>query len=155
MLENRQRQLASLQRMEEKIRKSGRATSSNNNSGGNSPQPRQTSSSSTSCPHHKMTTFILDISTSVSDNFVTWLPVTPIVSSEAPQESILYRCGVHLYIFSSVVLLLLAAVWSRGGRNSSCSEVFRKMSPQPTLAELSQTTRSPSLIVCIISTHHR
>ena len=91
MLENRQRQLASLQRMEEKIRKSARASSSHNNTGGNSPQPKQPSNTTTSCPHHKMTTFILDISTAVSDNYVTWLPVTPISSSEAPQESILYR----------------------------------------------------------------
>ena len=94
MLENRQRQLASLQRMEEKIRKSARASSNNNNSGGHSPQSKQNNNNNTattSCPHHKMTTFILDISTAVSDNFVTWLPVTPISSSEAPQESILYR----------------------------------------------------------------
>ena len=90
MLENRQRQLASLQRMEEKIRKTARPSSSNN-SGSNSPQPKQISNNKTSCPHKKMTTFILDISTSVSDNFVTWLSVTPNSFSEAPQESILYR----------------------------------------------------------------
>jgi len=87
MLENRQRQLASLQRMEEKIRKSARSSSGSNNS--NSPGVKQSSSSS-SCPHHRMTTFILDISTSISDHYVTWLPLTPASFSEAPQESILY-----------------------------------------------------------------
>ena len=84
MLENRQRQLASLQRMEEKIRKSAKASNS-------SPAPKQSSSnSSSSCPHHRMTTFILDISTSISEHYVTWLPIIPLSFSEAPQESILY-----------------------------------------------------------------
>ena len=117
MLENRQRQLASLQRMEEKIRKSARASSSHNNSGAsNSPQPKQPSSSSTSsCPHHKMTTFILDISTAVSDNYVTWLPVTPISSSEAPQESILYRWSYFInFLFLN---FLTPAAWCRAGRS--------------------------------------
>ena len=151
MLENRQRQLASLQRMEEKIRKSAKASS--NNSGGNSGQPQQMSSNNTSCPHHKMTTFILDISTAVSDNFVTWLPVIPLSSSEAPHESILYRWGLFMFFLS--IIVIVASVWSRGGRSSSCSEVFRKMSARPALAELSQTTRSQFLTVCIISTHRR
>ena len=37
-----------------------------------------------------MTTFILDISTSISEHYVTWLPIIPLSFSEAPQESILY-----------------------------------------------------------------
>ena len=88
MLENRQRQLASLQRMEEKIRKSARVSNTDNSTA----TGKQSSSSSLSpgCPHHRMTTFILDISTSISDHYVTWLPITPLSFSEAPQESILY-----------------------------------------------------------------
>ena len=37
-----------------------------------------------------MTTHILDISHAISDHFVTWQPVSPVNSCEAPQESILY-----------------------------------------------------------------
>ena len=91
MLENRQRQLASLQRMEEKIRNSSKApqaggsTSQAGRSGGSNTS-RQTST----CPHHRMTTHILDISHAISDHFVTWQPVSPVNSCEAPQESILY-----------------------------------------------------------------
>ena len=37
-----------------------------------------------------MTTHILDISHAISDHYVTWQLVSPVNSSEAPQESILY-----------------------------------------------------------------
>ena len=86
MLENRQRQLASLQRMEEKIRNSGK----NNTAHAQSRQSHKSSESSSVCPHHRMTTHILDISQAISHHRVTWLPVSPLVSPEAPQESILY-----------------------------------------------------------------
>jgi len=82
MLENRQRQLASLQKMEEKIRNTPKAAH-------NSPKSSSTSAPVV-CPHHRMTTFILDISHCKSDHYVTWLPLATSSSLRAPQESILY-----------------------------------------------------------------
>ena len=93
MLENRQRQLASLQRMEEKIRNSSKAQSSISGSSQASRSGGVCSNSSggtNTCPHHRMTTHILDISHAISDHYVTWQLVSPVNSSEAPQESILY-----------------------------------------------------------------
>ena len=63
MLENRQRQLASLQRMEEKIRNSGKSQSSSSQSKQNQ---QHGGNKSNVCPHHRMTTHILDISNCLS-----------------------------------------------------------------------------------------
>jgi len=87
MLENRQRQLASLQRMEEKIRNSGKSQSSSSQSKQNQ---QHGGNKSNVCPHHRMTTHILDISNCLTEHYVTWQPISPILSPEAPQESILY-----------------------------------------------------------------
>jgi len=82
ILENRQRQLATLQRMEDRIRNSPRSSPAG---------PKTAPSSANSvCPRHRMTTFILDISTAISDHYVMWLPVTASSSLTAPPESILY-----------------------------------------------------------------
>eukprot|EP00092_Neocalanus_flemingeri_P014613 GFUD01015764.1.p1 GENE.GFUD01015764.1~~GFUD01015764.1.p1 ORF type:complete len:698 (+),score=94.25 GFUD01015764.1:142-2235(+) len=82
MLENRQRQLASLQKMEEKIRNNSRSTQS--------PPKNSGTSAPVVCPHHRMTTYILDISNCKTEHYVTWLPLPPGSSIRAPQESILY-----------------------------------------------------------------
>lgn len=85
MLENRQRQLASLQRMEEKIRANSRQASAA------SPRPTPARSPPVLCPNHRMALYVLDTSRAVSDHVVTWLPPSPLPpGSDAPQESILY-----------------------------------------------------------------
>ena len=81
MLENRQRQLASLQKMEEKIRNTNTKPNSSSN---------KSSSSPALCPHHRMTTYLLDISNCISDHYVTWVSLPASSSLTAPQESILY-----------------------------------------------------------------
>ena len=78
MLESRQRQLASLQRMEERIRVGGAAG-----------RPAS-SSAPLHCPHHTMSTFILDISRCLSHGEVEWLEQGPASRIQAPTESILY-----------------------------------------------------------------
>ena len=83
MMENRQRQLASLQRMEEKIRSGGAGAS-----GG---KEEEATSSPASCPHHRMATHLLDICQAVSGHLVEWLPLPHHAVPQAPQESILYR----------------------------------------------------------------
>merc|ERR1712037_593611 len=67
MLENRQRQLASLQKMEERIRTTSSSASS--------PRQASTSSSAGSCPHHRLTSHLLDISQAVDGHWVEWLPL--------------------------------------------------------------------------------
>lgn len=97
MLENRQRQLASLQRMEEKIRNSGKSQSSSSQSKQNQ---QHGGNKSNVCPHHRMTTHILDISNCLTEHYVTWQPISPILSPEAPQVfltelySIKFRCSI-------------------------------------------------------------
>ena len=111
MLENRQRQLASLQRMEEKIRNSSKSSNSNANS--------KQSNASTVCPHHRMTTHILDISEAISNHVVTWLPVNPEGSVNGPQESILYSLVLgrtELIMFGG--LMKDVSVTAAGGRQS-------------------------------------
>jgi len=81
-IENRQRQLATLNRVEERIRKSNAA-------GGKS------SSSLTSppalCPNCKMALSVLDTSKAINKHTVTWLPPSPLLpGSEAPQDRMLY-----------------------------------------------------------------
>lgn len=75
MLENRQRQLASLQRMEERIRSTASA-----------PAPR---TSAPACPHHRLALHILDISRAVSEGWVEWEAVAH-PAGAGPQEAILY-----------------------------------------------------------------
>jgi len=84
MLENRQRQLASLQKMEERIRTTSSSSASS---------PRHQSSTSSpagSCPHHRLTSHLLDISQAVDSHWVEWLPLPHTSLPNAPQESILY-----------------------------------------------------------------
>jgi len=83
MLENRQRQLASLNRMEERIRN----TSTRQQQAKMAPA----ASPPVLCPNHRMALSVLDISRAVSDHVVTWLPPSPLLPGpEVPQESILY-----------------------------------------------------------------
>merc|ERR1719391_1955134 len=82
MLENRQRQLASLQKMEERIRTTSSSASN--------PRPPSTSSTVSSCPHHRLTSHLLDISQAVDGHWVEWLTLPHTSLPNAPQESILY-----------------------------------------------------------------
>lgn len=77
MLENRQRQLASLQKMEERIRTTSSSASS--------PRQASTSSSAGSCPHHRLTSHLLDISQAVDGHWVEWLPLPHTSLPNAPQ----------------------------------------------------------------------
>ena len=77
MLENRQRQLASLQKMEERIRTTSSSTSSQ--------RPASTSSPASSCPHHRLTSHLLDISQAVDGHWVEWLPLPHTSLPNAPQ----------------------------------------------------------------------
>ena len=82
MLENRQRQLASLQKMEERIR----TTSS---SSATSPRHQSsTSSPAGSCPHHRLTSHLLDISQAVDSHWVEWLPLPHTSLPNAPQVNL-------------------------------------------------------------------
>jgi len=84
MFENRQRQLASLQKMEERLRTTPSSASS--------PRQPNTSSPMSSCPHHRltMTSHLLDISQAVEGHWVEWLPLPHTSLPNSPQESILY-----------------------------------------------------------------
>lgn len=77
MLENRQRQLASLQKMEERIRTTSSSASSQ--------RPTSTSSPASSCPHHRLTSHLLDISQAVDGHWVEWLPLPHTSLPNAPQ----------------------------------------------------------------------
>ena len=79
MLENRQRQLASLQKMEERLRTTPSSASS--------PRQPNTSSPMSSCPHHKltMTSHLLDISQAVEGHWVEWLPLPHTSLPNSPQ----------------------------------------------------------------------
>jgi len=103
MMENRQRQLASLNRMEERIRNSARIPSSaaaaKVGAAGTSPPVL--------CPNHRMALSVLDISKALSDHVVTWLPPSPLPpGSEVPQECILYslvRGRTELIMFGGLM----------------------------------------------------
>ena len=90
MLENRQRQLASLQKMEERIR----TTSSSS-----SPRQASTSSPAASCPHHRLTSHLLDISQAVDGHWVEWLTLPHTSLPNAPQVN---RDPVTSYVFYSL-----------------------------------------------------
>ena len=77
MLENRQRQLASLQKMEERIRTTSSSASN--------PRPPSTSSTVSSCPHHRLTSHLLDISQAVDGHWVEWLTLPHTSLPNAPQ----------------------------------------------------------------------
>ena len=116
MLENRQRQLASLQRMEEKIRNTSKAQSSSKHH-----KSSDSGAAAAVCPHHRMTTHILDISRAITDHVVTWIPVHPTLSTSAPQESILYSLVMgrtELIMFGG----LQKDVSVNGGRSQNNSE---------------------------------
>lgn len=75
MLENRQRQLATLAKMEQKIKMSSSSSSR---------QP-DTSSAPTSCPHHRLTLHLLDISQAVDGHWVEWMVLPHTSLPNAPQ----------------------------------------------------------------------
>lgn len=96
MMENRQRQLASLNRMEERLRSSGvgqlppnsRSAAGGHNSTASQPQPHN---SPAVCPNHRMMMNILDTSRAISENTVKWLPPNPrLPGVDVPQEVDLY-----------------------------------------------------------------
>ena len=70
MLENRQRQIASLNRMEERIRNARVSTS---------PTRGPATSPPVLCPNHRMALNVLDISQAISQHTVTWLPPSPLL----------------------------------------------------------------------------
>merc|ERR1712226_1810306 len=61
--------------------------------GSSATSPRHQSSTSSpagSCPHHRLTSHLLDISQAVDSHWVEWLPLPHTSLPNAPQESILY-----------------------------------------------------------------
>lgn len=83
MMENRQRQLASLNKMEERIRNSRTAAGP--------AKPASAVSPPALCPNHRMALSVLDTSRAISEHTVTWLPPSPLLpGSDVPQECCLY-----------------------------------------------------------------
>jgi len=82
-MENRQRQLATLNRVEERIRNSKSGYSHKSGAGATSPPAN--------CPNCKMRLTVLDTSKAISHHTVTWLPPSPLLPGcEAPQDRMLY-----------------------------------------------------------------
>jgi len=95
MLENRQRQLASLNRMEEKLNRLDQSSMNRVPGGAGISQhnaaPSIPNSPSPVCPNHRMMMNILDTSRAITEHTVKWLPPNPkLPGVDVPQEVDLY-----------------------------------------------------------------
>lgn len=122
MLENRQRQLASLQKMEERIRTTSSSASN--------PRPPSTSSTVSSCPHHRLTSHLLDISQAVDGHWVEWLTLPHTSLPNAPQVNCNPVITYPISICSSFLAPRKAFCipWFWAEQSLSCLVDFRKMS---------------------------